>query len=367
MSKGQTRKPSRDINGGKGKNKGKGAYLANDASRRGGGSSKSLRGTSQCYGAGNGAKGSWNDNGAQGARGTGSRGGAKSGKAAKGANKRAFDSRSGFREDTGASRGKGKGSSYKKDSRSGIDAIAGKHAVIEALEAGVPLKKIMIAQGISSGDALDKIQELADLRGVDIDTVPRVRIEEKAAGLNHQGILAIASAYRYSSIHEITESCDGESAALVIVLDHITDVGNFGAVVRTAEVLGASGVVIANKRSVDVVSSTYKTSAGAVSRIKIAKVTNIANTCDALRESGFWIAGASEKASCACWDSPLHGKIALVMGNEQTGISKLVQQKCDFMVKLEQRGQIGSLNVSCAAAALGYEWLRQCAAEGLLD
>lgn len=254
----------------------------------------------------------------------------------------------------------------KKDSRSGADAIAGKHAVIEALEAGVPLKKILIAQGMAAGEALDKIRKLADANGVDVDVVPRVRIEKRASGLNHQGILAYASPYEYSSIHQIVEDSSDCDAALVIVLDHITDVGNFGAIVRTAEVLGASGVVIPSKRSVDVVSSTYKTSAGAVSRMNIAKVTNIGNACDALRDAGFWVAGASEKVDSPCWDSPMHGKLALVMGNEQTGIAKLVQQKCDFMVKLPQRGSIGSLNVSCAAAALGFEWMRQSVSKGLL-
>ncbi len=335
MGKGQTRKPSRDIHGGKGK----AAYQATKEPKRGKGSSKGKGNSKDFYGT---------------PRQNRSRG--------RGAQNAKFGA-----QDKSTNKGRGKGFTYKKDAKSGLDVIAGKHAVIEALEADVPLKKIMVAQGISSGEVLDKIQELAGLRGADIDIVPRVRIEEKAAGLNHQGILAIASGYEYSSIHQIIESSASESAALVIVLDHITDVGNFGAIARTAEVLGASGVVIANKRSVDVVSSTYKTSAGAVSRIKIAKVTNIANTCDTLRDCGFWIAGASEKAQCACWDSSLNGKIALVMGNEQTGISKLVQQKCDFMVKLEQRGQIGSLNVSCAMAALGYEWLRQCASKGLLE
>ncbi len=336
MAKNQTRKPSRDVRGGKG--------MAGGGMGRAG------------YGKGS-ASGSGKGRGSKGGSPTGSKryGGAGAGSV-----------RGGFAAASAQPKGQGKGRSYKKDVQSGADAIAGKHAVIEALEAGVPLKKVMIAQGIAAGEALEKVRKLASENGVDVDVVPRARIEEKAAGLNHQGIMAVSAPYEYSSIHQIIEAASGVDATLVIVLDHITDVGNFGAIVRTAEVIGACGVVIASKRSVDVVSSTYKTSAGAVSRMNIAKVSNIGNACDALREAGFWVAGASEKAEGACWDSPMHGKLALVMGNEQTGISKLVQQKCDFMVKLPQRGQIGSLNVSCAAAALGYEWMRQSAAEGLL-
>ena len=177
----------------------------------------------------------------------------------------------------------------------------------------------------------------------------------------------MACAYEYATVGAIMQQCESSKAALVLVLDHITDVGNFGAIVRTAEVVGASGIIIPNKRSVDVVSSCYKTSAGAVSRINIAKVSNIATTCDRLRDNGFWIAGASEKTEQTCWDSPLNGKIALVMGSEGEGLSKLVQQKCDFLVKLPQLGKIGSLNVSCAAAALSYEWLRQSTSAGMLE
>ncbi len=261
--------------------------------------------------------------------------------------------------------GQGQGYSYKKEQKTGVDIIAGKHAVLEAIEANVPLKNIEIAQNMQS-EASDKIIELATSAGITYDIVPRGKIDSRAVGLNHQGVIAIAKPYQYSSMGEIMKACQDEDAALVYVLDHITDVGNFGAIVRSAEVIGASGIIIPNKRSVDVVASSYKTSAGAVSRMRIAKVSSIATACDRLRENGFWIAGANEKTDKNCWDSPLHGKIGLVMGSESDGISQLVQKRCDFMVKLPQRGGIGSLNVSCAAAALGYEWLRQTTQAGML-
>lgn len=272
-----------------------------------------------------------------------------------------FDFGAGTRKDGTKVRPEGRGQdrSYNKDARTGIDVIAGKHAVLEALESGVPLKSIFIAQGTQEGDYVDKVIEKAKEAGVEYDIVPRKKIDYYASGLNHQGVMAKARPYEYAAIGDIMAACEGEERALVYVLDHITDVGNFGAIVRSAEVIGASGIVIPAKRSVDVVASTYKTSAGAVSRMKIAKVSNIATACDRLRDNGFWVAGASEKAEQACWDAPLSGKVGLVMGSEGDGISRLVQKKCDLFVKLPQMGEIGSLNVSCAAAALGYEWLRQ--------
>lgn len=246
------------------------------------------------------------------------------------------------------------------------DIIAGKRAVLEALEAGVPLKSISIAQG-SEGDVVDKVLELASHYEIDVEAVPRQRVEGKAPGLNHQGIVATAKPYAYSSMAEILKSCENDHAALIIVLDHITDVGNFGAIVRTAEIVGASGVVIPNRRSVCVTPASYKTSAGAVARVKIAMVSNISTVCDRLRENGFWVAGASEKAKASCWESNLSGKIGLVLGNEGSGISSLVTRSCDFLVRLPQRGELGSLNVSCAAAALSYEWMRQSVDSGELE
>ena len=259
--------------------------------------------------------------------------------------------------------GQGKGNSYKRDKRTGMETIAGKHAVIEALESGVPIKEVLIATNSSETEAIDKVIELAKSREVDIEYVPRQRLDERSGGIPHQGVLAVGKPYNYSTVSEILRASAVEDNALVFILDHITDVGNFGAIVRSAEVLGATGIVIPNKRSVDVVTSVYKTSAGAVSRMRIAKVSNLPNACEVFKENGFWVAGASEKAEKDCWESPLHGHIALVMGNEGTGISRLVQQSCDYLVKLPQRGDIGSLNVSCAAVALGYEWMRQSLAK----
>ena len=148
-----------------------------------------------------------------------------------------------------------------------------------------------------------------------------------------------------------------------MVLDHVTDDGNFGAIVRSAEVVGAAGVVIANKRAAGVTVGSYKTSAGAVMHLPIAQVPNIARALDDFKAAGFWVGGASEHAEGSCWDAPFEGRVALVMGSEGDGISRLVLEKCDFLTKLPQRGMTESLNVAQATTALCFEWLRRNAGE----
>lgn len=175
----------------------------------------------------------------------------------------------------------------------------------------------------------------------------------------HQGIAAEVPPYRYADITDIAREAGSRENALVLVLDHITDEGNFGAILRSAEIVGAAGVVIPAKRSVSVGVGVYKTSAGAALHLPIARVPNIAAALQTLKQAGCWVAGASEKTPGSVWDAPFYGRIALVMGSEGSGISPLVLQRCDFLVSLPQVGQLGSLNVSSAACALCYEWLRQ--------
>ena len=147
--------------------------------------------------------------------------------------------------------------------------------------------------------------------------------------------------------------------SLVVVLDHITDSGNLGAIARSAEIVGATGIVIPNKRSAHVTAATYKSSAGAISNIAIAQVANLGSTLDRLKDEGYWVAGASEHGMQSPWDTNLQGKIVLVMGNEAEGLAERTQKKCDFLVALPQVGEIASLNVAQASTALMYEWLRQ--------
>ena len=194
--------------------------------------------------------------------------------------------------------------------------------------------------------------------GVRIKYVPRAQLDALSSHGAHQGIALEVGNFPYADVADILDRA-GDGPALVVVLDHVTDDGNFGAIVRSAEVVGAAGVVIANKRAAGVTVGSYKTSAGAVMHLPIAQVPNIARALDDLKAAGFWVGGASEHAEGSCWDAPFEGRVALVMGSEGDGISRLVLEKCDFLTKLPQRGMTESLNVAQATTALCFEWLRR--------
>jgi len=244
--------------------------------------------------------------------------------------------------------------------RSGAsNLIEGKHAVLEALESNIPIKTLLLQSPLEPTEDLKRIQSLAEQAGIPMKTLPRARLDTLSLRGAHQGVMAKIAPFSYRNIESIIDSCAGTGEALIVVLDHITDMGNFGAIIRTAEVVGASGIVIPNRRSVEVGADTYKTSAGAVSRMPIAQVPNLAHALELMKEAGFWVAGASEKADEECWDAPLSGRIALVMGSEGEGLSRLTLESCDLLVSLPQRGTIGSLNVAQAMTALSYEWMRQ--------
>lgn len=165
--------------------------------------------------------------------------------------------------------------------------------------------------------------------------------------------------YEYASLYDLIELARGKQNALIIALDHITDVGNLGAIIRSAEVVGATGVLIPNKRAAQVNSTVYRTSAGAVEYIKVAREANIAMSLKRLKDEGFWVGAASADAKTSLWDAPLEGRLVVVMGAEDTGISRLVRETCDFEFKLPQQGFTQSLNVAQASTAILYEWLRR--------
>ena len=235
--------------------------------------------------------------------------------------------------------------------------IEGRRAVEEALRAGYPVKRALVAKGLEKDADIMRLVERLQAAGVAVNWVPRARLDELSSHGAHQGIVLEAEPFHYADLSDVIRAA-GTGPALVVVLDHVTDEGNFGAIVRSAEVVGAAGVVIASDRSAQVGVGAFKTSAGAVMHLPIAQVTNLPRAIDELKGEGFWVGGASEHAEDVCWDTPLEGRIALVMGSEGEGLSRLVREKCDFLVKLPQRGQTESLNVAQAASVLCYEWLR---------
>lgn len=234
--------------------------------------------------------------------------------------------------------------------------LEGKRAAFELLTTQTPLKRAFLQKGDHKlQDLIDQLKE----RSVPIKFVEKKELDSRSSHGAHNGVILELAAYNYASLTDIIKASQDESSSLVLVLDHITDEGNLGAILRSAEVVGAVGVIIPNKRSAQVGSAVYKTSAGAVLHVKLAQVSNISQALKLLKEAGFWVAGASEKAKQNIWQAPLEGKLALVCGNEGFGISPLVQKNCDFFVSLPQKGKLGSLNVAQACTAIAYEWMRR--------
>lgn len=255
-------------------------------------------------------------------------------------------------------------SGSRPDSSSRGDLIEGRRATDEALELGLPITRALVQKDGGQGDpALSQLAARLEASGIEVERVAKPVLDSLSSHGAHQGVMLRVRPYRYAELHDVLERA-GEGTALVIVLDHVTDEGNFGAIVRTAEVVGAAGVVVARARAARVGVGAYKTSAGAVMHLPIAQVSNLANALDELKEHGFWAGAATEHAHDVIWDAPLAGRVALVMGSEGSGISRLVREHCDFEFRLPQRGRVESLNVAQATTAIAYEWLRHCETDG---
>lgn len=246
--------------------------------------------------------------------------------------------------------------------------IEGKRPVLEAFKVNIPAKCLYVAEGSQGDKTTADIVKRAHKMGLSVKQVKRAELDKRSERGSHQGVMLETRPFEYANAQSIIESALDQAKAnngnaLIIVLDHITDAGNLGAIARSAEVVGAAGIIIPNKRSARVTAATYKSSAGAIAHLPIAQVANIAQFIDRLKKSDFWVAGATEKASQCIWDAPMAGKLALVMGNEGSGLARLTQEQCDFLVALPQAGNVGSLNVAQAATACMYEWMRQARAD----
>lgn len=243
------------------------------------------------------------------------------------------------------------------------DHIEGKRAVIEALRSGCPLRSVLLSDGMQRDGLVKDILRKCEQRGVPVKQVSRKRLDELARTDAHQGVVAEAASFPYRGGGEVlaqaVEDAHERGCGLIVVLDHITDAGNLGAIARSAESVGASGIVIPNKRSAHVTAATYKSSAGAIAHLPIAQVSNIASFIERTKEEGFWAVAATEHAEETLWDTDLRGRIVLVMGSEHDGVSRLVLETCDMHASLPQEGRISSLNVAQASTVFMYEWLRQ--------
>ena len=239
------------------------------------------------------------------------------------------------------------------------DIIEGRNAVIEALKSNKTIEKVMVAKGDLEG-SIKIIISLAKEKGIVINEVDRKKLDSISQTRAHQGVIAFTTPYQYCAVEDIIRYAkQKEEEPFIVILDEIEDPHNFGSILRTAEVCGVHGVIIPKRRNVGVTPTVYKTSAGAVEYMKISKVTNINNVIDKLKEKGIWIYGADMCGNDYCFDVSLSGPIALVIGSEGGGISKLTKSKCDVLVKIPMLGNITSLNASVAGGMLMYEILKQ--------
>ena len=236
------------------------------------------------------------------------------------------------------------------------EIIEGRNPVIEALKSEREITKILVLDGSREG-SIKKIISMANAKKITINYVGKNKINSIAESDNHQGVIAYVSDHQYYSVNEVVDL--EASNNLVIICDEITDPHNLGAIIRTADAAGATGVIVPKRRSVHVTPVVAKTAAGATEYVKIARVTNLNRTIDDLKEMGYWIVGADMDGDRNYFEADLKGKIGLVIGSEGKGISRMIKERCDFLVKIPMRGKVSSLNASAAASILMYEVVRQ--------
>lgn len=235
--------------------------------------------------------------------------------------------------------------------------IAGRNAVLEALRSDKSIDKIFVIEKCQDGP-INTILREAKKRNVMIDFVDKTSLD-RITDINHQGVIAYMAAYDYASVEDILENAASKNEdPFIIVLDQIEDPHNLGAIIRTANLCGAHGVIIPKRRAVGLTTSAVKTSAGAINYTPVAKVTNISQTIEALKEKGLWFVCADMDGDLM-YDIDLKGPIGLVIGNEGNGVSQNVKKKCDFISKIPMFGDIDSLNASVACGVLSYEIVRQ--------
>lgn len=236
--------------------------------------------------------------------------------------------------------------------------IEGRNAVLEAFRSGRTIDKLFVLDGCKDGPVQSIMRE-AKKHDTIVDFVTKERLDQLSETKKHQGVIAMAAAYGYSTVDEILARAEekGEPPFLVL-LDNIEDPHNLGAIIRTANLAGAHGVIIPKRRAVGLTATVAKASAGAINYTPVAKVTNLTQTIKELKEKGIWFVCA-DMGGTTMYDLDLKGPIGLVIGNEGEGVGKLVKENCDFIASIPMRGDIDSLNASVACGVLSFEIVRQ--------
>lgn len=250
------------------------------------------------------------------------------------------------------------GRQSENDEETASYAVCGRNAVLELLKSGRAVDKLFVRKGDREGSITLIVAE-AVARKIPVIEVEKNKIDMMSNGTNHQGVVAMAAAKEYVSVDDILKIAEerGEKPFIVIA-DEIADPHNLGAIIRSAEGAGAHGLIIPKRRSVGLTAAVDKASAGALEHLAIAKVTNLAVTIDELKEKGVWVYGAEADGE-PYYNTKFDSACAIVVGSEGYGISRLVRDKCDFMISIPMYGKVNSLNVSCAAAVVLYEAARR--------
>lgn len=239
------------------------------------------------------------------------------------------------------------------------DQVEGRNAVLELLESDRDINKIFISEGEKHG-SINKIIALAKERRIILNEISRAKLNQMAQTENNQGVIAIVPPYNYCEIDDIlAEARKRNEKPFIVILDGIEDPHNLGSIIRTAETAGAHGIIIPKRRAATVNSTVTKVSAGAVEHMKIARVNNLNDAINYLKENDIWICGTDMNTNKYYYEEDFTCGIALIIGSEGFGISRLVRENCDFLVKIPMKGKISSLNASVAAGIIMYEVVKQ--------
>ncbi|MQR86114.1 23S rRNA (guanosine(2251)-2'-O)-methyltransferase RlmB [Bacillus megaterium] len=236
--------------------------------------------------------------------------------------------------------------------------IIGRNPVLEALKSGRDINKLWIAEG-SQGGSMGQITQLAKRNGVLVQFVPKKKIEQMVDGI-HQGVAAQVAAYQYAELDDLFNLAEKRNEnPFFLLLDELEDPHNLGSIMRTADAVGAHGIIIPKRRSVGLTATVAKASTGAIEHVPVARVTNLSRTIDELKDRGVWIVGTDAKESDDYRNLDGGMPLTLVIGSEGKGMSRLIREKCDFLVQLPMVGHVTSLNASVAASLLMYEVYRK--------
>lgn len=246
----------------------------------------------------------------------------------------------------------------KEDKQINENIIEGRNAVLEAFRSGKPIDKLFVLDGCQDGPIRTIVRE-AKKHDTILQFVTKERLSQISETGRHRGVIAYAAAYEYADVEDMLKLAESKGEdPFLILLDNIEDPHNLGAIIRTANLAGAHGVIIPKRRAVGLTATVAKTSAGALNYTPVAKVTNLAKTMESLKEKGLWFVCA-DMGGEEMYDLNLTGPIGLIIGNEGEGVSRLVKETCDFTARIPMNGDIDSLNASVAAGVLAYEIVRQ--------